>query len=95
VLHKDLDLPVVGRDATVTAIAGWYAAAYGLPLRYLRLVADEARCQHISEGAIVTVTDARVHLDQAVCMVTEIAYGTDAPLELRLVMLGAKERSRG
>jgi hypothetical protein len=36
-----------------------------------------------------------VHLDQAVCMVTEIAYGTDAPLELRLVMLGAKERSRG
>lgn len=95
VIHKDLDVPVVCRDATVGAIASWYAAAYALPQRSLRLVASEERCQHITEGSIVTVTDSRVHLSAAVCMVTDITYGTDAPLELRLVMLGAKERARG
>ncbi len=95
VIHKDLDVPVVCRDATVGAIASWYAAAYALPQRSLRLVASEERCQHITEGSIVTVTDSRVHLSAAVCMVTDITYGTDAPLELRLVMLGAKERTRG
>ena len=95
VLHRDLELPVVSRDSTAAAVASWYAAAFGLPVRRLRLVADESRCQHISEGAIVTVTDSRVHLDEAVCMVEEVRYGTDAPLELALVMLGARERSRG
>jgi hypothetical protein len=95
VLHRDLELPVVSRDSTAAAVAGWYAAAFGLPVRRLRLVADESRCQHISEGANVTVTDSRVRLDEAVCMVEEIVYGTDAPLELRLVMLGARERSCG